>query len=163
MRCDPPAKRAREEHHIKVKVAKRAECWEILAALVARRAPEINRWRAGMPDDGAGAWQLAQSQTQQPLSCGILKQDHGRLITLDSSHLRTSEIEFCAEPRRLILLGRYKATDKADKRDPVVRVLMLPDEVEPSSLRIMQQGPIVHIELRKAVAGKQDLAPMKAA
>lgn len=163
MRNDPAAVDHRGEHTISVKIMSPAECCKIVAALIAKHASEINRRRAGILADGTDAWQLAQSEIEDPLSCGILKKDDGCLVTLDSSSIGTSEIEVCAEPRRLILLGWHKATDRQDKRDPAVRVLTLPDEVKPSSMSIRQQGPILDTELHTALARKGTPSAPKAA
>jgi HSP20 family molecular chaperone IbpA len=134
---------------IQIRIGASEECWKTLAKLIAKRAGAIYQRRSATAEEGMDLWELAESQVEKPLCCGILKLDDGCLITLNSAEMGTSEIELCAEPRRLILLGRNRMGGTG-KSDAVVRVLRLPDEVDPGSLTFRQEGAILDIELRNS-------------
>lgn len=138
-----------------VRIATQQDCWKALAALIDKRAAAIYDRRRETHDEGPDPWQLAQAQVEQPLSCGILKLTGGWLISFNSAELGASEIEFCVEPRRLVLFGR-NYLGGSGRKDVVVRVVKLPNEVDTSRATFTREGPIIDIELRNAptAAGK---------
>jgi hypothetical protein len=147
----PTVQAARIGQGLQIKIGNQQDCWKTLAALIAKRASAIYHRRAETREDGTEAWQLAQAQVERPLCCGILKLTGGCLISFNSAELGTSEIEVCVEPRRLVLLGRNSIGGSGAK-DAVVRVLKLPNEVDPSTVTVTREGPIVDIELRNAAS-----------
>lgn len=155
--------RARAQPEICIKIGKKEECWKTLSTLIAKRASAIHERRAGTAEEGIELWKLAESQVEKPLCCGILKLTGGWLISFNSVEMGASELEICAEPRRLILLGRNPKIGGVGSQEPVVRVLRLPEEVDPASVKVIQEGPILDIELRAAATAKQAHAAAHAA
>lgn len=135
---------------VQIRIGSAEECWETLAALIAKRASAIYDLRAETKEEGTDVWQLAQTQIERPLCCGMLKLTGGWLISFNSAELGTSEIEICVEPRRLVLLGRNSVGGSGAK-DAVVRVVKLPSEVDPSRVTVTREGPIIDVELHNAV------------
>ncbi len=154
---------ARAGPAVHVSIGKKEECWKTLAALIQKHASAIYQRRAETAEQGAELWKLAESQIEQPLCCGILNLTGGWLLSFNAAELGTTDIEVCVEPRRLILLGTNPSIGGTGASDPVVRVLRLPDAVDPSSLKVRQEGPILDIELRAAVGGQQRHIAGKAA
>jgi hypothetical protein len=140
----------RASEGIQVKIGCAEDCWKTLAALIAKRAAAIYNRRVGTQEEGTEIWQLAQAQIERPLSCGILKLTRGLLISFNSADLGTPEIEVCVEPRRLVLLGRNSCMGGSGAKDAAVRVLKLPNEVDPSRVTLTREGPIIDIELHDA-------------
>lgn len=155
--------RARAEPEVRVKIGKKEECWKTLATLIAKRACAIHERRAGTAEEGMELWKLAESQIERPLCCGILKLTGGWLISFNSAEMGASEIEICAEPRRLILLGRNPKIGGIGSQEPTVRILGLPEKVDPATVRVMQEGPILDIELRTAETANEVRAAAHAA
>jgi HSP20 family molecular chaperone IbpA len=142
---------------IHIKIGASEECWKTLADLIAKRARAIFQRRSATAEEGTELWKLAESQIEKPLCCGILKLDDGWLITLNSAEMAASEIEICVEPRRLVLLGRNRLGGTGES-DAAVRVLRLPNEVDPASMSFKQEGPILDIELRNSKPREEALA-----
>jgi hypothetical protein len=142
-RADPP---------VEVTIGKAEDCWKSLAALIAKRADAIYRRRASAGEEGPEIWKLAEAQIEKPLCCGMLRLDHGWLISLNSANLGSGQIEICAEPHRLIVLGRKQARASTGVNEVAVRVLKLPNEVSPEPVKIRQHGPIIDVELRDCTA-----------
>jgi hypothetical protein len=140
-----------QDQGVHIKIGTAEECWKTLAALIAKRASAIYNRRAEAHEEGMEIWQLAQAQIERPLCCGILKLTGGWLISFNSAELGTSEIEVCVEPHRLVLLGRNSVGGSGAK-DPVVRVVKLTSEVDPSRVTFTREGPIIDIELHNAVS-----------
>jgi hypothetical protein len=120
-----------------------------LASLIAKRACTIYERRAKIREETTGIWQLAESQIETPLCCGMLKLNRGWQISFDAAELGTTEIDVCVEPHRLILLGR-KSIGGTGATDSIVRVLKLPNEVDPETANMRREGPIIDIELQDA-------------
>ena len=158
MQNDSGFLRGRADPSLHVRVGNREECWKTLAALIQKRASAIYQRRAETADEGTELWKLAESQVEKPLCCGILKLTSGWLVSFNAAELATTDVEVCAEPHRLVLLGRNPSIGGTGAIDPVVRVLRLPEAVDPSSLKVRQQGPILDIELHSAVAPAQAYA-----
>jgi hypothetical protein len=154
--------RTHADPSLHVKIGNREECWKTLAALIQKRACAIYQRRAETADEGAELWKLAESQIERPLCCGILKLTGGWLVSLNAGELGTTDVEVCAEPHRLVLLGRNPTIAGTGITDPVVRVLSLPDEIDPASMKLRQVGPILDIELRSAVTATQGHAAVAA-
>lgn len=136
---------------VQIRIGTEPDCWKALAALVAKRASAIYKRRAETHEEGSEMWQLAQTQIEQPLCCGMLKLSGGWLISFNAAELGTSEIEICVEPHRLVLLGR-NSVGGAGEKDAVVRVVKLPDAVDPSRVTTTREGPIIDVELYNAVS-----------
>jgi hypothetical protein len=147
---------------IHITIGKAQDCWKTLAALISQRACAICRLRAETGEEGSDVWALAERQIEKPLCCGMLKLTGGWLVSLDSAEMASTEIEVCAEPHRLILLGRTPSIGSTGARNPVVRVLKLSNEVNPESLAIRREGPIIDIELHDAVPNRPRAAAQAA-
>lgn len=132
-----------------IRIGSQQDCWKTLAALIDKRAAAIYARRAETHEDGTDPWQLAQTQIERPLSCGILKLTGGWLISFNSAELGTSEIELCVEPHRLVLVGR-NFVGGSGAIEPVVRVVKVPNEVDTSRVTFTREGPIIDVELRDA-------------
>jgi hypothetical protein len=135
---------------VHIRIGSQEDSWKTLADLIAKRASAIYTRRAETHEEGPEIWQLAQSQIEQPLCCGMLKLTGGWLISFNSAELGTSEIEVCVEPRRLVLLGR-NSVGASGVKEAVVRVVKLPNEVDPSRVTVTREGPIIDIDLHDAV------------
>ncbi|HVB86583.1 MAG TPA: hypothetical protein VNK23_07965 [Candidatus Dormibacteraeota bacterium] len=135
-----------------VEIGGREECWKTLAALIQKRASAIFQRRAESAEEGTELWKLAESQIERPLCCGMLKLTGGWLVSFNSAELGTTDVQVCAEPLRLVFFGRNASIGGTGITDPVVRVLRLPEAIDPSSLKVRQEGPILDIELRSAAA-----------
>jgi len=146
--------RTRAGPGVHAQIGNREECWKTLAALIQKRTCAIYQRRAETAEEGDELWNLAASQIERPLCCGMLKLDKGWLVSFSTAEIGTTNIEICAESRRLIVLGRNASVGGTGISDPVVRVLKLPDAIDPSSLKIRQEGPILDIELRSAADEK---------
>lgn len=145
-----------------VKIGNREECWKTLAALIQKRACAIFQRRAEAAEEGTELWKLAESQIERPLCCGVLKLTGGWLVSFNAAELGTTDVEVCAEPHRLVFFGRNASIAGTGISDPVVRVLRLPEAIDPSSLNVRQEGPILDIELHSAVAPTQAHAAVAA-
>jgi len=145
-----------------VRIGDREDCWKTLAALIQKRADAIFQRRAQAAEEGAELWKLAESQIERPLCCGILKLTGGWLVSVNAGELGTTDLEICAEPHRLILLGRNPSIGGTGSSDPVVRVLRLQEAIEPSSLKVRQEGPILDIEVHSAAVPAQPEAAVAA-
>ena len=133
---------------VQVKIRDPRDCWRTLAALIAKRANEIHLRRAETGEDGLDAWQLAQLQIEKPLCCGVLRLTGGWLVSFNSGELASGNIEICAEPHRLIVIGTNPPTGGAGTKFPIVRILKLPSEIDSRSVSVRCQGPIVDVEMR---------------
>jgi hypothetical protein len=142
---------------IQIKIGKPEECWKTLASLICRRACAIYERRATTREEGPEIWHLAESQIERPLCCGMLKLNRGWQISFDAAEMGTTEIDVCVEPRRLILLGK-KSIGGTGATDSVVRVLKLPNEVDPGTVSMRREGPIIDIELQDAEPGQHRAA-----
>jgi hypothetical protein len=136
-----------------IKIEKPENCWKLLADLIAKRAAAIRQRRAETREDGTEIWRLAEAQVERPLCCGMLKLTEGWLVSFDSAEMGTAEIDVCVEPHRLVLLGRSPSIGGVGCKDCVVRVLKLPNEVNPANVTVRHEGPIVDIELKDATRG----------
>jgi hypothetical protein len=155
--------RARAEPALHVTIGKKEECWTRLASLIQKRAAAIQQRRADTAEEGMELWKLAESQIEKPLCCGILKLTGGWLFSFNAADLGATDIKVYVEPRRLILCGTNPSIGGTGASEPVVRVLRLPDAVDPASLKIRQEGPIFDIELSAAVPARKKAAAGKAA
>jgi len=143
---------------IQIEVGNVQECWKLLAALVAKRAHAIFGRRAAAREEGPEIWQLAESQIEKPLCCGLLRLTGGWLISFNSAEMACAQIKVCAEPRRLIILGTNPPTGAAGAKDAAVRVLKLPNEVDPKSLSFRAHGPVIDVELHDRLPAQAQAA-----
>jgi hypothetical protein len=155
--------RARAEPLLHVSIGKKEECWKRLASLIQKRAAAIYQRRAGTYEEGTEVWKLAESQVEKPLCCGILKLAGGWLFSFNAAELGATDIKVYVEPRRLVLCGTNPSLGGTGVSEPVVRVLRLPGAVDPDSVKIRLEGPILDVELRAAVSGRKKLTAGKAA
>lgn len=133
---------------VQVKIGDPRDCWRTLAASIAKQANGIYLRRAETGEEGLDVRQLAQLQVEKPLCCGLLRLTGGWLISFYSGGLASGKIEIFAEPQRLIVIGRNSPTGGAGAKFPVIRVLKLPNEIDPQSVNVKCQGPIIDVELR---------------
>ena len=139
---------------IQIEVGNVQECWILLSVLIAKRAHAIFGRRAAAREEGPEIWQLAESQIEKPLCCGLLRLTGGWLISFNSAEMASTRIKICAEPRRLILLGTNPPTGATGAKDTAVRVLKLPNEVDPESLSFRAHGPVIDVELHDRVSAQ---------
>lgn len=163
MKDDRTNSRAREEPALHVTIGKTEECWKTLASLIQKRAATIYQRRTGTAEEGMELWKLAESQIEKPLCCGILKLAGGWLFSFNAADLGTTDIKVFVEPRRLVLCGANPSIGGTGAGEPVVRVLRLPGAVDPASLKIRQEGPILDVELRAAAPARERAATGRAA
>ena len=146
---DEQQDKPREKHPMNVTIREAADCLTEISTAIAKRAYEIRP--GGCARDGEN-WRLAESEVLQPLSCGVLKSGDKVEISLFRSALGTNgvdEVEVCVEPHRLIIAGKKRSSSELEQSAVIYRVLSLLDEIDPSSVRLRQQGPLVEIEMRK--------------
>jgi len=126
-----------------------------MSAAVAARFSKISKDQGPWGHSDQENWQQAENEVLQPLlSCGVLESKEEAVITLLGSALGSKdidEVEVCAEPHRLILVGKRSSTSGSSEVGDVYSVLPLADEIDPSSIepRTNRRGSIIEIRLHK--------------
>ncbi len=130
-------------------------CRKEISDALRERAYEIYRRRGKRAGNAHEDWQLAEKDLLEPLCCGILSSKDGIVISLHQSDLPVSEIEVCAEPRRLVVIQKTHSGDDPEEIKRTFRVLPLGVEVDPASVAVRPHGRFLDIEVRKAAARPQ--------
>lgn len=146
---------AREQPRVNVKIGNTADCLKAISTAITKKAYEIYRMRGGTPGHEREDWQLAEKEVLRPTCCcGILESKDGSVISMLPSALGVagiSDIEFCAEPRRLLIKAKRAAAPESENAT-VYRVLPLRREFDASSLKLRpkEHGSLIEIEMRES-------------
>jgi len=135
-----------------IKIGNAADWSEKIFAAIAQRAYEIFERRGREPGHDQEDWRAAEAEILCPLSCGVLDSKDEIDVSLACPALgdkEIAEIEACAEPSRLIFIGRKRSKSERDGKEIMYRVFPLKEECDPSSVRLHRHGPIIEIALHK--------------
>jgi hypothetical protein len=167
MTFQPKPSRPAERHSLNVKIGNTSETLQSISAAITERICEISRHEGPNPLSDPEIRKLAEKEILQPLAaCGILESKDEADISLFSSALGAKdleEIEVCAEPHRLILVGKTGPSSGSHVARTVYRVLPLAEDFDPTSVKLTskQHGALIEIEIHKQ--GKKSLNVPRAA
>lgn len=138
---------------VQAKIGDPKECLRTLSTAVAKRAYEIYERRGRGPGRECEDWRLAEKEVLRTLSCcGILDSKDQIDISLCCSALGLNSIEkveLCVEPHRLLFIGKKGSTSRGKEGVTVYRVLPLEEEVDPSTVHLIQNGGLLEIKIQK--------------
>jgi len=149
------------EHVVHVEIGNAADYREAISAAVNKRAYEIYQRHGSRPGHDQENWHQAECEIFLPLTCGILRSEDGVVVELHLGALAALNLEkivACAEPHRLLLVGKKRLAAHSGEDPYVYRFHTLKNESIQISVKVRQHGALLEIEMRRAGENKKSAA-----
>jgi hypothetical protein len=148
-------------HVVHVEIGNAADYREAISAAVKKRAYEIYQRHGSRAGHDQENWHQAECEILLPLTCGILRSEDGVVVELHLGALAALNLEkivVCAEPHRLLLVGKRRLAAHSGEDPYVYRLHTLKNECDPNSVKLRQHGALLEIEMRRAGESKKSAA-----
>ena len=149
-----------------------AERMEQISTAIARRAYELFEARGSEDGHDWQDWFRAESELLAPVPVKVAETDQELHVRAEVPGFTDKSVEVRVEPRRLIICGKKqqnseqekgRAASRVETSDEILRVLDLPHEIDPDTVRATLKNEILTITLPRIRSSKKIPVGAKAA
>lgn len=135
-----------------------------ISNLIARRAYELFESSGFADGHDHENWLRAESEILLPAPVDITETENELIVRADVPGFSESDVEVRVEPKRLCIVGkRQQASERTEGKtiyserrfSQLLRVLDLPEQVDPSSVRAVLGDGVLEVTMARIGAGRK--------